>query len=58
MRSTFDTEDLQAIAEMVARKLAPLLAKVQEAVERPVLSAQKAGPIGGSRSCALRQGRG
>lgn len=37
MRSTFETEDLQAIAEMVTRKLAPLLAKVQEAVERPVL---------------------
>ena len=35
MRITLETEDLQAIAEMVARKLAPVLAKVQEAVERP-----------------------
>lgn len=45
MRSTFETEDLQAIAEMVARKLAPLLAKVQEAVERPVLPAPKQVPF-------------
>jgi predicted DNA-binding transcriptional regulator AlpA len=35
MRITLETEDLQAIAEMVARKLTPVLAKVQEAVERP-----------------------
>lgn len=35
MRITLETEDLQAIAEMVARKLAPVLARVQEAVERP-----------------------
>jgi predicted DNA-binding transcriptional regulator AlpA len=45
MRSTFETEDLQAIAEMVARKLAPLLAKVQEAVERPVLPPPKPLPL-------------
>ena len=45
MRSTLETEDLQAIAEMVARKLAPLLAKVQEAVERPVLPAPKQVPL-------------
>lgn len=44
MRSTLETEDLQAIAEMVARKLAPLLAKVQEAVERPALPAPRLVP--------------
>lgn len=37
MRITFENEDLQAIAEIVARKLAPLLSKVQEAVEHPVI---------------------
>ena len=45
MRSTFETEDLQAIAEMVTRKLAPLLAKMQEALERPVLHAPKPLPL-------------
>ncbi len=41
MHVTFDNEDLQAIAEMVTRKLAPLLARVQEAVERPTHSIPK-----------------
>ena len=41
MRITFETDDLQAIAEAVARKLAPLIAKAQDAAARPIPATQK-----------------
>jgi prophage regulatory protein len=41
MRITFESDDLQAIAEAVARKLAPLITKVQEAAARPIASTLK-----------------
>lgn len=41
MRITFETDDLQAIAEAVARKLAPLIAKAQDAVARPIPATPK-----------------
>lgn len=41
MRITFEPDDLQAIAEVVVKKLNPLLEKVLEATQRPVSSATK-----------------
>jgi prophage regulatory protein len=36
MRITFEPDDLQAIADVVVRKLAPLIAKTQEKAVRPI----------------------
>lgn len=45
MRVTFEPDDLHAIAEVVVRKLRPLLEKVLEATQRPISSATKHLPI-------------
>jgi|GEM_PF-1476801 len=45
MRITFEADDLQAIAEAVARKLTPLITKVQETTVRPILPTPKQLPI-------------
>lgn len=45
MRITFEADDLQAIAEAVARKLTPLITKVQETTVRPIPPTTKQVPI-------------
>lgn len=45
MRITFEADDLQAIAEAVARKLTPLITKVQETTVRPMQPTPKQVPI-------------
>jgi prophage regulatory protein len=45
MRITLEKDDLQAIAEAVARKLTPLLAKVEEAAKHPKSTAARTVPI-------------
>ena len=44
MRITFEADDLQAIAEAVARKLTPLITKMQETTLRPILPTPKQAP--------------
>jgi prophage regulatory protein len=45
MRITFEHDDLQAIAEAVARKLAPLIAKVQDTTVRQIPRTMRQAPI-------------
>lgn len=45
MRIIIEPDDLQAIAEVVVRKLNPLLEKVLEAAQRPIPSTTKHLPI-------------
>lgn len=45
MRITFEADDLQAIAESVARKLTPLITKMQETTVRHISPITKPVPI-------------
>ena len=45
MRITFEADDLHAIAEAVARKLTPLITKMQETTVIPISPATKQVPI-------------
>ena len=45
MRITFEPDDLQAIAEVVVRKLSPMLEKVLESTQRSISPATKHLPI-------------
>lgn len=45
MRIAFEPDDLQAIAEVVVRKLSPLLEKILEATQRSESHATKHLPI-------------
>lgn len=45
MRITFEPDDLQAIADVLVRKLSPLLEKVLEAAQRPISNTVKNIPV-------------
>ena len=45
MRITFEPDDIQAIADVVVRKLVPLIAKTQEKAVRPISLPTKQVPI-------------